>query len=77
MKIAILIPSTSNGRKWKTINDTYLLNHTLKSFLIQYDKEHHYKFYIGIDRNDEIYDNMEIKEKFKKFVSNNNVEYSF
>ncbi len=69
MKIAILIPSTSNGRKWKTINDTYLLNHTLKSFLIQYDKEHHYKFYIGIDRNDEIYDNMEIKEKFKKFVS--------
>jgi len=69
MKIAILIPSTSNGRKWKTISDTYLLNNTLKSFLIQYDQEHYYKFYIGIDRNDEIYDNMEIKEKFKKFVS--------
>lgn len=37
---------------------------TLKSFLLTYDKEHKYTFYIGIDRNDKIFDNKQNKQIF-------------
>ena len=69
MKIAILIPSTSKDRKWEKFNDTYLIKHTLKTFLITYNQEHEYKFFIGIDKNDKIYDNETIKNQIIKFVS--------
>ncbi len=39
------------------------------SFLLTYDKEHLYKFYIGIDKYDEIYNNKEIIKDFKRFIS--------
>jgi hypothetical protein len=69
MKIGILIPSTSNGRDWKTYQDSYLFNLSLKTFLLTYDKEHEYVFYIGIDRGDKIYDNSTNIEGFNRFVS--------
>ncbi len=69
MKIGIIIPSTSNGREWTTYKETYLYNHTIKSFLLTYDKEHEYVFYIGIDRNDRIYDNEDVKREIKRFIS--------
>ena len=78
MKIAILIPSTSNGRDWKTIEETYLYKHTLKTFLLTYDKEYNYKFFIGIDRGDKIYDNEIIKGKIERFLKiMKNVELEF
>ena len=40
----------------------YLFQNTLKSFLITYNQEYTYVFYIGIDRNDTIYDNEENKK---------------
>ena len=67
MKVGLIIPSTSNGRDWKTFNETYLFKHTIKTFLITYDKEHEYTFYIGIDRNDRIYDNDEIKNQIHAY----------
>jgi hypothetical protein len=70
MKIGLLIPSTSNGRnEWKTYKDTYLYNSTLKTFLLTYDKEHEYIFYIGVDRNDRIYDDETNKSAFLRFAS--------
>ena len=57
MNIGILIPTTSNKRDWSDIFDSYLFNVTLKTFLLTYDKEHKYKFYIGIDKDDPIFDN--------------------
>jgi len=33
MKVALLIPSTSKGRDWKTFQETYLFKHTVKTFL--------------------------------------------
>jgi hypothetical protein len=69
MKIGIIIPSTSYKRDWKTFNETYLIEHTLKSFLITYNQEHNYTFYIGIDEGDRIYDNKEIQSKILRFVS--------
>ena len=70
MKIGLLIPSTSKGRnEWKTYKDTYLYKSTLKTFLLTYDQEHEYVFYIGVDRDDRIYDNEQNKKKFLLFAS--------
>lgn len=67
MKIGILIPSTSKGRKWTSHKETYLYNITLKTFLLTYDKEHIYEFYIGIDRGDTILDTEKTKNEINKF----------
>ena len=69
MKIGILIPSTSYKRDWTKFDETYLINYTLKSFLITYNQEHEYTFYVGIDREDKIYDNKDIQIKILRFVS--------
>ena len=42
MKIGLIIPVTSNKRNWKTIEETYLYNYTLKTFLLTYDKNLEY-----------------------------------
>jgi len=69
MKIGCIIPATSKGRVWKKIEESYLYQATLKSFVLTYDKEHQYIFYIGIDKNDPIYDTDYNKEKLRKFCS--------
>jgi hypothetical protein len=68
MNIALLIPSTSRGREWSSVKETYLFNYTIKTFGITYDKEHHYRFYIGIDRGDPIYDKAEVREYLERLV---------
>ena len=78
MKVALLIPSTSKGRNWQSYKETYLFQHTMKTFMITYNKEHEYKFFIGIDRGDFIYDNEEVKQQINRFVSvMHNVELEF
>ena len=78
--IAILIPSTSNKRDWKIMQDSYLYKFTLKSFLLTYNKNNNYqyKFFIGVDDDDEFYnDNININN-FKRFISiMKNVEIEF
>ena len=77
-KIGILIPCTSNDRNWNTFKETYLFNMTFKSFLLSYDKEHTYTFYIGIDRRDVVFDNKEIQKEIIRFLSvMKNVNVSF
>jgi len=78
MKIGIIIPSTSNGRDWEDIKESYLFKHTIRTFLLTYDKEHNYTFYIGIDKNDKIYDKIESINYIKQFISLiTNVEIDF
>lgn len=80
MRIAILIPSTSRGRDWSSVKDTYLFNHTIKTLGITYDKEHEYRFYIGIDRGDAVYDKPEVKyylEKFVGVIKNCSIEFMY
>lgn len=52
MKIAFLIPITSRGRTWNKLNECYLINHTMKTFLQTKNDEHTYSFYIGFDSDD-------------------------
>ena len=77
MKIGFLIPSTSKNRDWQTLNDMYLYNITLKSFLTTYDNEHTNVFYIGIDRGDTFFRD-EILNKINRFIGiMKNVEIKF
>jgi len=71
MKVGLIIPVTSNKRNWKTIEETYLYNYTLKTFLLTYDKtdDISYVFYIGYDKGDKIFDNIENQNKFVRFIS--------
>ena len=69
MKIGILIPCTSRGYNWSDYKETFLYHCTFKTFLLTYDKEHEYTFYIGVDKGDPIYDNEDIKKKFARFLS--------
>ncbi len=78
-KIAIMTLATSKNRnEWKSINDSYIYNLTLKTFLLTHDKEHSYIFYIGIDKNDRILDNKQEQEKIIRFnKAFPNIEFKF
>ena len=56
-KVAILIPSTSRNRPWKTFKDTYFYNIFLKSFLTTYDKQYKYTIFLVVDDDDIVYSN--------------------
>ena len=78
MKIAILIPSTSKNRVWRTYQESYLFKNTIKTFLVTYNKEHNYKFFIGIDKDDPVYDNKEIQSQIIRFIKvMKNIELEF
>jgi hypothetical protein len=78
MKIAILIPSTSKNRIWRTYQESYLFKNTIKTFLVTYNQEHCYKFFIGIDKDDPVYDNKEIQSQILRFIQvMNNIELEF
>jgi len=79
-KIAIMIPCTSNGRTWANIRESYLFKLTIKSFLLSYDKQHIYTFYIGIDRNDPLFDNINNQNELKLILSvmvNTNIQFIY
>lgn len=77
-KIGILIPSTSRGRKWNSILESYLYTHLIKSFLDTYDDEHEYIIYSVVDDDDPIYSNFEETSKLKKFLSTKkNIDIKF
>jgi hypothetical protein len=78
-KIAILIPSTSNGRpQWKSIKDTYLYKYTVKTFLLHQSSEHNYVFYIGIDDDDRILSNTTEQEIISRFsLAFKNITFKF
>jgi hypothetical protein len=78
MKIALLIPCTSNNRPWKTINESYLYNLTFKTFLLTQDKEHEYCFYLGIDNDDPIFNikkEQDVLHKFNKVFKNVHIKF--
>lgn len=80
MKIGCIIPATSKNRPWNSIEESYLYTTTLKSFVITYNKEHNYTFYIGIDTGDLIYDNTQNKQKlirFCKIMKNIDIEFIY
>ena len=67
-KVALLILATSKNRdNWVTVKDSYLFNMTLKTFLLTQDKEHDYIFYVGIDKNDRLFDKEDQQSEITRF----------
>ena len=65
-KIGLLIPCTSKNRNtWNKMEDTYLMTHSVETFLKTYSEEHQYIFYIGYDTHDRIYANKDEQNKIK------------
>ena len=79
LKIAMLILATSKNRDaWVNIKDSYLYKMTLKSFLLTLDKEHEYIFYVGIDKDDRIFDKKYEQDNITNFSKVfKNVEFVF
>lgn len=67
--ISLLIPSTTKGRNWHNIKDTYLYNLTLKTFLLTRCKKDYYSYtvYIGHDDDDAILTNSKEQREIYKF----------
>jgi hypothetical protein len=68
IKVALLTLATSKQRdNWVTIKDSYLFNMTLKTFLLTMDKEHEYQVYVGIDKDDRIFDKTDQQHEITRF----------
>ena len=77
MKVAILIPSTTNNREWNCITDTYLYK-SIISFVSRYNSEYEYKFYVGIDKDDKIYNDKEQRQKIYELCRTwKNINFQF
>ncbi len=69
MKIGVLIPSTSRGRNWKSIKESYLYNCLLKSLLLTRESGYKYHVYVVIDDDDPIYSNPNEKKELYRFTN--------
>ena len=75
MKVAFLIPSTTNNRdEWKEAQDTYLWKILCES-LEKYTPDHEIKLFIGYDDDDRIYSVAEERLKFRAKFMNYKIEW--
>ena len=68
MKIAVIIPVTSNKCHYNNFQDTDLFNILFKSFFTTYSLDHVYKFYLGIDSDDKFYQNNNVQNDIRNFI---------
>jgi len=66
--IAILIPITSNKRNWTTLKETDFYSYFLKTFFATYNAEHYYTLYLGIDKDDKLYNQEIIQDEIDRFI---------
>lgn len=69
-KVGILIPTTTNGKSWKTIEETYLYTYFFLSFLKTRCINILYTIYLGIESDDFIYGNKEELNKIVESIKN-------
>lgn len=77
-KIGIIIPTTSKGKSWTTVEETYLWTHTIQSFLNTTNEYHYFVFYIGIDTDDPLWSKQENHIKLQNIKQNRkNIDFKF
>lgn len=70
MNIAFLIPSTSKGNKWKSIEESFIYKFTLSTLINEHkNSKYTFIFYIGYDEDDIFYNNKKIQANFKNKFS--------
>ena len=78
MKIAVIIPVTSNKCNFISFKDTDLFNILFKSFFTTYNLNLEYKFYLGIDSDDKFYQDNTVQNDINKFINvmkNTSIEF--
>jgi hypothetical protein len=74
MKVAFIVPSTTNGRDWSKAEDTYLWN-ILCNSLQKYTPQHQIKLFVGYDSDDKVYSIAEERLKFQAVFNNFKIEF--
>ena len=76
--ICVIIPVTSRNRDWKNFNETYLFNYFCKTFFEYYNPDIKHLILLGIDDDDKLFNNINIKNDIKKYIQDKqNVEIDF
>tara|TARA_Y100000022_G_C13144001_1_gene326292 strand:- start:24 stop:788 length:765 start_codon:yes stop_codon:yes gene_type:complete len=68
-RIALLIPTTSANRNWASIKDSYLYRFMIPSLLNTIDSNNSYTIYLGIDKQDNLFDNKASCRKIKELLN--------
>jgi len=75
MKIAFLVPTTTNKRDWNTITETYLWNVLMTELENKTPLECEIKLFIGFDHDDKIYSQIEQRMKANAIFKNFQIEW--
>jgi len=76
-KVALLMPITSKDRDWKTLYQSYFINLTFKSFCEIKENEYDYTFYVGIDKDDKLFDQESILNEMNDILNHQNIKFDF
>jgi hypothetical protein len=76
-KIAFLIPSTSKGKNWNSLEDTFFYKFFIPSFLKTKSNNFDYIIYFGFDYDDKLYLSPEFLSSLSKILEENNIKFYF
>ena len=76
-KIALLIPSTTKGKDWKNIEDSFFYKIFIPSFIKIINDKYTYKIFLGYDQDDTLLRRLENHEICKDLLKNDNVQIEF
>ena len=77
IKIALLIPSTTKGKNWKNIEDSFFYKIFIPSFIKIINDKFTYKIFLGYDQDDTLLRKLENHEICKDILKNDNVQIEF
>lgn len=75
--IALLIPSTTKGKNWKNIEDSFFYKIFIPSFIKIINDKYTYKIFLGYDQDDTLLRKLENHEICKDLLKNDNVQIEF
>lgn len=74
-KLAFLIPSTSKGKNWTCLEDTFFYKFFLPSFLKTKSNKFEYIFYLGFDSDDNLFKDNNFINRLMKLLEKNGLKY--
>ena len=75
--IALLIPSTTKGKNWKNIEDSFFYKIFIPSFIKIINDKYTYKIFLGYDQDDTLLRRLENHEICKDLLKNDNAQIEF
>ena len=75
--IALLIPSTTKGKNWKNIKDSFFCKIFIPSFIKIINDKYIYKIFLGFDHSDPLLNKIENQQICKDLLKNDNVQIEF